>query len=57
MIVTNMSGPRNPMFIEGKRVHWRISAAGGFTNTFALQSIAENVKITFNANTGLFKDP
>ena len=34
--MTNMAGPRKPIYFEGKRVHWRISAVGAFTNTFAV---------------------
>ena len=55
-LITNMAGPKKPMTFEGKQVHWRISAAGGLTNTFAIQSIGENVKLTLNSNVGFFKD-
>ena len=56
ILLTNMPGPKQPMFIEGKRVHWRIASTAGFTNTFALQSIADNVKLTLISNVGFFKD-
>ena len=55
-MITNMAGPNKPMTFEGKQVHWRISAAVGWTNTFAFQSIGENVKLTLNSNVGFFKD-
>ena len=51
-----MAGPKEPMYYEGKRVHWRISAAGGYLVTFAIQSMAENVKITLKTMPGLFHD-
>ena len=36
IFLTNMPGPQQPMYIEGKKVHWRIASTAGFTNTFAL---------------------
>ena len=52
----SMAGPPKQMFFEGKKVDYRISAVGAFTNTFAIQTLGENAKITLNSNSGYFKD-
>ena len=55
-VCISMAGPPKQMFFEGKKVDYRISAVGAFTNTFAIQTLGENAKITLNSNSGFFKD-